>query len=158
MIEPDTIGVAETTRFTITAEKMANEDLSCRFFQNLDGVDVRISSETDNYVFSKESESIETTLKKNKNVSGSQTVKILAFCLSKDEKARYTKSIDVFLKPKPESTVIETTEFISNDAESELLNIIDPVGLLIFAGDMNDEQRVSLFTDMTEKLFVKSQM
>ena len=81
---------------------------------------MRIGSETNNSVFSKDSESVETTLKKNKNVSGSQTVKILAFCLSKDEKARYTKSIDVFLKPKPEPTINEITEVISDDAESEL--------------------------------------
>jgi len=39
-----------------------------------------------------------------------------------------------------------------------LEDIIDPVGLLIFANDMNDDQRVNLFTDMTQKLFVKSEM
>lgn len=37
IVEPDTIGVAETTLFTLTATKNANEDLHCRFFLELPG-------------------------------------------------------------------------------------------------------------------------
>lgn len=79
----------------------------------------------------------------------------MAFCSSQDMKAQYIKSTSVFLKPKP---IDESTEVITADEEQELESIIDPVGLLIFAGDMNDEQRTILFKDMTEKLFVKSEM
>lgn len=157
LIEPDTIGVAETTQFKIIIEKTSNEDLSCRFFQELEGKDVRIDDENKTAVYSKDNESIETTLKKNTKTSGSQTIKVMAFCASKSMKAQFIKSVDIFLKPKPEIAE-EVTTIIFEDAEQELKSIIDPVGLLIFAGDMNDEQRVRLFTDMTEKLLVKSQM
>lgn len=40
------VGVSETTEFTFTVEKMANEDLTCRFFQEIDAVDVRIDDES----------------------------------------------------------------------------------------------------------------
>ena len=82
----------------------------------------------------------------------------MVFCSSKDMKAQYTKSMDVFLKPKPTPTQNEVTEVLKDNDEQDLNSIIDPIGLLIFAGDMNDEQRVEIFTDMTSKLFVKSQM
>ena len=155
-IAPEAIGVAETTAFTLSVEKMASEDLSCRFFQQLDGTDVRIGSDTS--VYNKAIESVNSTLKGNKNVQGGQTVKVMVFCSSKDMKAQYTKSMNVFLKPKPTPTQNEVTEVLKDNDEQDLNSIIDPIGLLIFAGDMNDEQRVEIFTEMTSKLFVKSQM
>lgn len=82
----------------------------------------------------------------------------MAFCSSKDMSAQYIKSTNVFLKPKPEPETAENINVITDDKDSKLEDIIDPVGLLIFAGDMNDEQRVSLFTSMTTKLFAKLQM
>ena len=85
----------------------------------------------------------------------------MAFCQSKDMKAQYTKSEHVFLKPKPvenesyESIVDSTTDKQDKaDTGKMFENQIDPAGLLIFANDMNDEQKVSLFTDLTEKLFL----
>lgn len=81
-----------------------------------------------------------------------------AFCTTSDNKAQYIKSISVFLKPKPTPASAESVIVVAEDEETELESIIDPVGLLIFGKDMNDEQRVSLFTDMTEKLFVQSQL
>jgi len=119
---------------------------------------VRLDDENQEIVYSKDVESIETTLAKQESVKGSTFVKVMAFCTNKDMKAQYIKSVDVFLKPKPASEVTEHTELIVVDADQDLNSIIDPVGLLIFGEDMNDEQRVGLFADMTEKLFVKSQM
>lgn len=109
-------------------------------------------------IYSKEAESIETTLMKYEAVKGSTFVKVMAFCSNRDMKAQYIKSVDVFLKPKPASEVADHTELIVVDVDQDLNNIIDPVGLLIFGEDMNDEQRIGLFADMTEKLFVQSQM
>jgi hypothetical protein len=81
----------------------------------------------------------------------------MTFCQSKDLSAQYIKSVSVFLKPKP-STKSADQILLDDASGSELNSKIDPVGLLIFGEDMNDEQRISLFTDMTEKLYVKSQM
>lgn len=50
---------------------MANEDLACRFFQELKGVDVRIDDESREVVYNKETETIETTLMKDPAVQGS---------------------------------------------------------------------------------------
>ena len=52
-------------------------------------------------VYNKQSEVIETTLKKSVDQPGSQTVKVMAFCSSNDMKAQYVKSESIFLKPKP---------------------------------------------------------
>lgn len=106
-IKPEAIGTAETTMFTITATKAANEDLSCRFFQDVDGKDERIDDETRSASFSKEAETIEVTLRKSDKVKGSQTVKIMVYCSSEDMTAQYIKSADVFLKPKPEPVTAE---------------------------------------------------
>lgn len=162
LVEPDTIGVAETTMFTLTATKQANEDLHCKFFLEVPGSkDIRLDDESRPAVYNKQSEVVETTLKKSVDKPGSQTVKVMAFCSSLDLTAQYVKSESIFLKPKPvedeayESIVDEATvgsEQAGKAAEDE----IDPAGLLIFASDMNDEQKVSLFTDLTEKLFLKA--
>ena len=101
---------------------------------------------------------METTLRRDDKVKGSQTVKVMAFCSSKDMKAQYVKSENVFLKPKPAPESADNFELIDDSGSQDLESSIDPVGLLIFGKDMNDEQRVSLFTDMTERLFAKSQM
>lgn len=37
LVQPGTIGVAETTVFTLTATKQANEDLHCKFFLEIPG-------------------------------------------------------------------------------------------------------------------------
>lgn len=156
LIEPDTIGVAETTQFKITVEKTTNEDLSCRFYQEFEGKDVRIDDENKIEVFSKENEFVETVLRKNSKTPGSQTIKVMAFCASKSMKAQFIKSSDIFLKPKPQvSDEVTTVSYDSEEQENKI--IIDPVGLSIFAGDMNDVQREKLFTDMTKKLHAKSQ-
>lgn len=154
---PDLIGVSETTVFSMTVEKMANEDLACKFFQELNGADIRLDDENRVLTYSKEKEKLEATVKKDKAFVGSQTIKVTAFCASKDLQAQYIKSVDLFIKPKP-ATAAEQGEAVIVDDDQDLKSVVDPVGLLIFGKDMNDEQRVNLFQDMTEKLFVKSQM
>lgn len=85
-VEPNT-GIAETTSFTLSVQKKANEELNCRFFQELNGEDVRIDDENQEVVYSKAAESIETTLTKVEAVKGSTFVKVMAFCTNKDMKA-----------------------------------------------------------------------
>lgn len=82
----------------------------------------------------------------------------MAFCSSKDGKAQYIKSENIFLKPKPveDDENYESVDASKSESKQEIDNFIDPAGLLIFATDMNDEQKVSLFTDLTEKLFLRS--
>ena len=138
-VSPEDIGFSETTEFTFTVEKMANEDLTCRFFQEIDTVDIRIDDESVPSVFDKDPAVLTATLKKSDNVNGSQTVKVTAFCTTSDNKAQYIKSINVFLKPKPAEATAESVVVVTTDEEAELENIIDPVGLLIFGKDMNDE-------------------
>lgn len=61
-VGPEHIGMAENTAFTLTVQKMANEDLSCKFFQELDGQDIRLDDENRSSPYSKTDESITTTL------------------------------------------------------------------------------------------------
>jgi len=66
----------------------------------------------------------------------------MAFCSSKDGKAQYIKSENIFLKPKPveDDENYESVDSTSSESsKQEIDNFIDPAGLLIFATDMNDE-------------------
>jgi len=156
-VSPELVGVAETTVFTLRVEKIANEELSCKFFQMVNGTDLRLDDENRESRYSKDAETFETTIKQEKGQVGSQTIKISAFCANKDLQAQYIKSVDLFIKPKP-ALVSEQEEAIYVTEDNDLKGVVDPVGLLIFGKDMNDEQRVNLFQDMTEKLFLKSQI
>lgn len=148
-------GYADSTEFTLSVTKDLTEPISCRFFQQLDGEDVRLddlSSSSDKEqldgVFSTDPETIVTKLTHAKNDSSSQMVKVIAFCTNEKGSDRLISTVDIFLKPSP--TDVKNVKYVENSAPVEAL--IDPTGMQVFGKGLNDRQKVTLFADMFDQI------
>ena len=124
--------------------KDIEEPISCRFYQQIDGEDVRLDSENKADDFTTSNEQIVTKLRHAKGETGSQMVKVIAFCTNQSGKDRIISTVNIFLKPSP--TDVKNVEFVENSAPAE--SMIDRAGMEVFGKDLNDRQLVAIFTDM----------